>query len=87
MEYIMNSTLSIWAGLKYYNPSSTKKYLYPGTSEIDQWTGTVGAAYDISGAIEMNLSGLYNYGSEEYDSQKYKAEHFFITTGLRIRYK
>ncbi len=87
MEYIMNSKLSIWAGLKYYNPSSTKKYLYPGTSEIDQWTGTVGAAYDISGAIEMNLSGLYNYGSEEYDSQKYKAEHFFITTGLRIRYK
>lgn len=86
LEYIMNDKLSVRAGLKYTNPSSDKKYLYAGSSEIDLWIWTAGAAYAITESVELNFAGLYNYGYEEYDSQEYKAEHFFLTVGARFRY-
>ncbi len=86
LEYILKNNISIMAGLKYIGPSSEKKHLYPGSSEIDTWTCTLGVAYPINETVELNLAGLYNYGSEEYDSHKYKAEHVFITLGARIRY-
>jgi long-subunit fatty acid transport protein len=87
LEYLLNSKMSIWAGLKYIGPSSDKKHLYAGSSEIDMWTWTMGVAYAISESIELDFAGLYTYGSEEHDSQKYKAEHFFVTVGLELDIK
>lgn len=86
LEYLFSSKLTIRAGLKYISPSSDKKYLYAGSSEIDLWTWTTGVAYALSESIELDFAGLFTHGSETHDSQKYKAEHFFITVGARLRY-
>jgi long-subunit fatty acid transport protein len=86
VEYLLKNGMAIMAGIKYISPSSDKKYLYPGSSETDLWTWTLGLAYPINKTVELNFSGLYNYGSEEYDSHKYRADHYFLTLGIRIRY-
>jgi len=87
MEYKVDDRLAILSGFKYVQPSVNKEHaLFPGTNEMDLYTLNVGIAYKIKKSLELNIGGLYTWGSEEENGIECEVEHIFVTAGARFRF-
>ncbi|HAX95293.1 MAG TPA: hypothetical protein DCY35_02030 [Prolixibacteraceae bacterium] len=87
MEYEINEKCSFLSGFKYVEPSVNKQYgLFPGTNEICLYTFNLGLAYKVKESLELDLGGLYTWGSEKDNDIEYEVEHIFITVGARFRF-
>jgi len=86
-EYKVNDRLAILSGFKYVQPSANKAHaLFPGTNEMDLYTLNVGIAYRLKKSLELDMGGLYTWGSEQENGVECEVEHIFFTAGARLRF-
>ncbi len=85
LEYKLKDDLALKAGVKYLEGASTDKGLRADTVDVDTINPTIGFAYDISEAKELNASIMYNAGiKEKHNNQSFDQDHLSLIIGVRF---
>jgi long-chain fatty acid transport protein len=87
MDYRISRKLAIRSGLKFQQASQREKdQIYPGTTEMDQWTPSISFAYKIRESTELCIGPAYTFATEDDGFQEAKTRHFTISAAARFRF-
>ncbi len=87
MEWRMMPELALRTGLTFIQGATEDKGLDPETLDVDQLGPTLGVAYNITDATNVNINCVYNWGLEkEYHSKKYSYENVIVCVGLKTSF-
>jgi long-chain fatty acid transport protein len=87
VEYIVSTKLKARTGINYYQSSTKDEGLSPETNDVNFFSTTLGFAYSITKAIELNMTGILSFGvAKEYNFQTFDQDHMVLLAGFRFKF-